>query len=428
MIAASSVDLTPDRTLPLVGYAATLRESDGVRSRLESNVILFETNTARVALLGIDALFIGSSFIDAVRGDLIDPTVELLFVATHTHYAPSLDQSKPRLGETDNDWFYKAAKIVAAQINALLGERGIDARASYGSLPCNLSVYRRRRIPTPKSRFPFLQGKILLVPNRSRKNPNELQLFQLQTMEGVPLAVIWSWPCHPVEASNRNSINAAFPGAVKAAIRAATGLEQLPVIFLPGFCGDIRPAITQSVARTAFIEMFKAPSKGDIEAFEKGVCASALKVLASASPVDLAESFQFQRLEMPLSELLEDSTSTLPIASLSCGPFSVTALGAEVCSPYLDQLGFNASKPTFFTGCAAPTFGYLPTDAQIAEGGYEAERFKEFFGVTGSWKPKVTARVVSEMRAVTRAPTSISSRRHKPVEDLLLPGLVEVDG
>ncbi|MGC4025375.1 MAG: hypothetical protein QM744_09610 [Mesorhizobium sp.] len=428
MIAASSVDLTPDRTLPLAGYAATLRECDAVRSRLESNVILFETNTARVALLGIDALFVGSSFIDAVRSDLIDPTVELLFVATHTHYAPSLDQSKHRLGETDNDWFHQAAKIVAAQINALLRERGTEARASYGSLPCNLSVYRRRRILTPKSRFPFMQNKVLLVPNRSRKIPNALQLFQLQTMEGVPLAVIWSWPCHPVEASNRNSINAAFPGAVKSAIRVATGLDQLPMIFLPGFCGDIRPAITQSVARTAFIEMFKAPSKEDIETFENGVCESALKVLSSVSLVDLAESFHFQRVEMPLSELLDDSASTLPIAFLSCGPFSMTALGAEVCSPYLDQLGFDASKPTFFTGCAGPTFGYLPTDAQIAEGGYEAERFKEFFGVTGSWKPKVTARVVSEVRAVTGVVASVSSRCDKPVENLLLPSLVEVDG
>ncbi|MBX3596868.1 MAG: hypothetical protein KF874_04765 [Rhizobiaceae bacterium] len=424
---ANSVDLTPERHIKLVGYASPPRVSTGIRSRLESNAVIFDLNGGKAIVVSIDALFIGSAFIELVREKLVDPTVELIFLASHTHYGPSLDLSKPKLGETDVEWFQNAAEIVASQLNQLILGSPIAVQASYASAPCELSIFRRRKFLHPKRRPPFVQRSVQMMPNPRKSIPNDLQLLKLSSSDGSPIALIWSWPCHPVEASDRNKINAAFPGAVRAALRSELG-SSVPIIFMPGFCGDIRPATIHASAGTAFIDRFKIPTEGEVEAFEAGVSAVALETLASGSPLNLPRNASYGRVELQLSDLLDGADSAMPISHLSCGPFSLTALGAEVCSPYLGHLAFDAAQPVFYTGCADETFGYLPTDVQIAEGGYEVERFKGFFEIAGRWKPDVIRKVILSVRALQDGRRSGSGRLHESVEDLFLSRLIEVDG
>src|SRR5256714_2254536 len=55
-----------------------------------------------------------------------------------------------------------------------------------------------------------------------------------------PVALLWSYACHPVTFAEPWQVSADYPGVVRRALRAAFGAD-LPVLFLQGCAGDIRP-------------------------------------------------------------------------------------------------------------------------------------------------------------------------------------------
>lgn len=387
---ASKIDITPATSKSLVGYSSAPRISAGMRRRLEVNALLIDST---YAIISADALYIGRDFISHVRMKLPD-NLHTLFVASHTHFAPSLDGTKPALGSTDDDWLKQVAGSVADQIVALTASDAVAGRFSYGVETCTGSVYRRRR-SFLRRKFPHLTWRIGLLPNRLKAIPRDLQILAITDSNDKIGAVIWSWPCHPVEFVSANEISSAFPGAVRDAIRKAIGDDALPVLFFPGFCGDIRPDITKSYLG---FEVFKHGNDSEINAFEDVITNAALKALRGAAAIQTGET-QYRETAVPLKSFGPSGDFDIGITQVNFGGVEIIGVGAEVCSGHLDQTDFDRSKPKFFTGCAGPTFGYLPTDEQIVEGGYESYEFMPFFSVSGNWKPNVTATVAQSLRS-----------------------------
>jgi hypothetical protein len=71
------------------------------------------------------------------------------------------------------------------------------------------------------------------------------------------------------------------------------------------------------------------------------------------------------------------------IITVSCEPVAEIA---DLLSPKESDL---------VLGYEGDVFGYLPTDAMIAEGGYESSRFMSHFGLSGAFKPGLDARISS---------------------------------
>ena len=68
----------------------------------------------------------------------------------------------------------------------------------------------------------------------------------------------------------------------------------------------------------------------------------------------------------------------------------IVALSAEVTVPWQGILDSAVPPPDgcirLYAGYAGALFGYLPTSAQIAEGGYEVEGFQPLFGLSGHFE------------------------------------------
>lgn len=387
---ASKIDITPATSKSLVGYGSAPRMSAGVRRSLEVNAILIDP---AFVIISADALFMGRDFISRVRMKIPD-NLYVLFVASHTHFAPSLDGGKPGLGSTDDGWLKQVAGMVADQILALAASPAVAGRLSYGVETCIGSVYRRRR-GFPKRKFPYFTWRVGLLPNHRRAIPRDLQILAIKDDHGKIGAVIWSWPCHPVAFVSVNEISSAFPGAVRDAIRHATGDAALPVLFFPGFCGDIRPDITKSYLG---FEVFKSPGELDVAAFEGAVADTALKALRNAVTVQAGEA-RYREMAVPLQSLGPSGDFDLGVTQVNFGDVEITGVGAEVCSGHLEHTNFDRLEPRFFTGCVGPTFGYLPTDKQVAEGGYEVDEFMPFFSISGHWKPNIGFIVAQLLRS-----------------------------
>ena len=173
----------------------------------------------------------------------------LLVAATHTHTAPALDPGKPRLGPCDPGY----AALVAQRATELLGRL-----ASIDPVPCHVDYRTGAADHAINRRRPGWHVSLRHLPYRGvRRAPNPtgprdetLHLLTFSDPTDRPLAVLWSYACHPVGFPARTRVSADFPGVVRRALRDAHGAE-LPVLFLQGFAGDVRPREIGATTRFA---------------------------------------------------------------------------------------------------------------------------------------------------------------------------------
>src|SRR5439155_632214 len=241
-VSAGSVDITPDRPLPLAGYADRRGPSRGVADPLELNALLLRAPGQSVAILTADLLFVTAELkarlLEAVGAKLGLDEASLLVAASHTHTAPAVDASKPRLGVCDAAY----ADLVAGRATELLGQL-----ASIDPVPCHIDYRTGSADHAINRRRPGWRG-VRSAPNPAGPRDETVHLLTCSDQTDRPLAVLWSYACHPVGFPARPKVRADFPGVVRRALRAARGAG-LPVLLLPGFAGAVGPTETGADAR-----------------------------------------------------------------------------------------------------------------------------------------------------------------------------------
>ena len=97
--------------------------------------------------------------------------------------------------------------------------------------------------------------------------------------------------------------------------------------------------------------------------------------------------------QIPLGDFFEGSSPDKPLAVqvVRIGEeLEIVALSAEACVEWqriLDEaVPLPAGRIRLYAGYLGALFGYLPTAAQIPEGGYEVEGFQPLFGLSGRFE------------------------------------------
>ena len=233
------------------------------------------------------------------------------------------------------------------------------------------------------------------------------------TDDARPLALIWHYTCHPTAVVPDSVISADYPGTVRRALRECFG--EIPCVFLQGFCGDIRPNITASqkagwgqrirrIFRTiASGPLFASPSAADWLRWSRSLGAGVADI-AEHSPVRRfsAMSLRAGSARIPLDEFFRGSVPDKPLQAsvLRIGEdLEIVALSAEACVGWTSILDEAVPTPPdrirLYTGYLGALFGYLPTAAQIPEGGYEVEGFQPLFGLSGRFDSGQIGRAVT---------------------------------
>jgi hypothetical protein len=192
---------------------------------------------------------------------------------------------------------------------------------------------------------------------------------------------------------------------VRRALRARFG--EIPCVFAQGFCGDIRPNITVSqkpgwpkrvrrMFRTlASGPMFELPSADDWTRWSRSLAAGVCDI-ARGSPVKTFSitSLQTGSAEIPLGDFFTGSTpdKRLVVQMVRIGEeLEIVALSAEVTVEWQRILDEAMPAPEgrirLYAGYLGALYGYLPTAAQVPEGGYEVEGFQPLFGLSGCFEP-----------------------------------------
>lgn len=399
--AADSVDLTPRSMVPLAGFVNRRGNAEGVADRLEANAVALRDADGRTAVIvTFDALYVGPVVDAALRGFLTGECgigdSDILLLASHTHYAPSLDPEKPRLGAVDAEYLAWMIGECQAMLRRLLAKPFAALTLSHAEAEWSGAIHRRKRWPLPYfsgGRFGWHEPAMAPEPNGPRDS--RLRTWQLRTPDGAPIAILWSCACHPTGLPDQNRVSAEFPGRVRAAIRAAHG-EALPVLFLQGFAGDIRqrspetrPALRQLVRTLRHGPSFCAFDAAGWARWADTLSALAVDTLKAAAPSPLSGSIRSASTRVSLDALLDADNpgKQVEFRRLTLGDLDFWAVSAEPSVALKEMIPDEASAIAL--GYLGDVFGYWPTAAQAAEGGYEGRGFIDIFSLSGRFRPLI---------------------------------------
>jgi len=366
-----------------------------VEGSLEANLLFIDDGSNKVLVISVDALYVGehirNSLVSALQGQIEND--HIFIAATHTHYAPMLDDTKPELGKADDDHMQGVAARLTTAAQDLV-ESVIETELTIEPLQFETSIAIERR----KKRFLAITGRrlrfnaVAMAPSKLRR-PNLADIVTLRTADGKAICTIVQIACHPTSVPNQCKHTAAYATTVRQVCRARQNF--IPVLVFQGFSGDLRPDSTRPknalgwIRRLAFGRFFTPMDESEYREWLlslKNELAGSMN--ESPSPVRL-KAVGADLTQVPLHALHitrnRDNLgpSHLHIQSVDLGPVSLLGISAEVVSEYADLCrSMKSNSSVLPVSCLAATFGYLPTSEMVRDGGYESAHSLKFFNLT----------------------------------------------
>jgi hypothetical protein len=395
---ASSVDITPEQALPLAGIAVRTEAFSRIADRLEINGVLLEGTNQRALLLSLDTLYTGPDLRPAILNAFQDglEEEELFLAASHTHFAPSIDPTKPGLGTVDPAYNDRVIAQAIELVRQLFSLTPVEVEIRH---QCHNAAYNMNRRKLPLFTRPGAE-RCEAGPNPRAPRDERLRRMDLVDTGGSSIATLWHYACHPVGYPDQDAVSADFPGVGRATLRAIHGAAH-PVLFFQGFSGDLRPRVIEP-HRDLVRKIFKGPlfghfSNAEWDSWSTGLAAS-LPAERAQALVDCSGSLRMLRSTMGMETFCnaEEALPPLSLQGIRMGEVQLLGVSAEVMAAY----GIQADDQTWAIGCMDHTFGYFPTDAMLGQGGYEVSGFQEDFGLDIAFKPGSEAALREALRSI----------------------------
>lgn len=386
-------DITPVEPVPLAGFASRQGNYEGVERRLYVRAWLLtqeEAGKARRSVLIVQGDLVGwdAEWSDRVKGRLAArwniPTDHMLFHASHTHGGPqTLRDLNPIIGVAHPDYLLALeAAVEKAVADAHHSLEQVEIWRGLGVCE-GISVNRRLQV----------NGATEMMPNPDGVNDTEVTVIRFATLQGGTKGVLFHFACHPTT-SSRNNVTSEFVGAAMERLDEQYG--EGVSCFLQGCCGDIRPDVQQD-------GRFVAGDEAIIDANGRQLADAVMTVMQGAmepvGPAPLAAWTSEAALPLqpgPSPEQLQpdegDSAAirqwkqcllhrqelrhpyrTLRLQLIRLGAnLSLLALNGEIVVEYGLRIKALAESRILPLGYSNGIIGYVPTAAQIREGGYES--------------------------------------------------------
>jgi neutral ceramidase len=397
--AVGSIDITPRHPVYLAGFGYRTEISSNISDRLEASAVLLKQGDESYIILSLDLLYVGSLILNEILRSLSGKIKEenVLVCATHTHFAPATDPSKPLLGKIDERYLRFVFGQLKILISMLLESDAKPCKLVYGTYTANNSINRRlfRRMVILNRRLHF--NKTLLAPNPRGLRDEMIHTISVERPSGEVVCVIWNYCCHPVGSFPNNNLSADYPGAVRILLRKTYG-EQLPVLFLQGFAGDIRPRYSERQGLNTIFEHFLlAPKFGAFTENEwkqwTNTLSSAVVKATRSTKLDVIPrggDIWSKQIKIPLAHFLVGAPDNRSVSfhCMALGPrLRLIGISAEPVVEYILLTKDLCKGIIIPVGYVNDVFGYLPTENMIGSGGYEVDGFLNGCSLAGTWSP-----------------------------------------
>ncbi|CAH0120177.1 MULTISPECIES: neutral/alkaline non-lysosomal ceramidase N-terminal domain-containing protein [unclassified Paenibacillus] len=389
-------NITPPYPVPLAGFGHRQGVSEGVSHPLCVKAMVLQSQPvsgpAPLALIvSADIIWWGPERMERLYEAFQErwgiKRSAVILNATHTHSGPQTsDRFASEIGEADRAYVDGLEAALLDGIEEAL--RNLEPVAiERGSGECRIGVNRRK----------LENGHIVMAPNEDGPADSEVSVIRFRTEDGLEKAIIVHLACHPTT-TDLNMISSEFPGVAMELLEAKLG-SGCTAFFMQGCCGDVRPRLVRE-------GRFYRGDGADVVRFGSELAEAAFRVLERPMralrprPV----SGRSAALDLPLEAGTESGTEphTVPfqmnLVRIAEG-LSLLAMNGEVVTEY----GFYAKRlctdvlPVAYSN---GMIGYVPTAAQIAEGGYEADESHRYFRLPSRFSPSVEETVKNGIRAL----------------------------
>jgi neutral ceramidase len=413
-ISSSTCFITPLKKTTLGCNGAIRKVYNDIDSNIEINAIRLQQASTDVFIISVDTLFVTDNIKQLVI-DFLKPKINLteahVFVcASHTHYAPYLDDTKPHLGNVDTEYYNYFKRQLESLLDALVTKECVDVELVYKEVAVSDVAVSRRKYAWGFWKRLFLRKSMRIHPNPDQPIDNKLRLMQWVTKESKkPVAVMWNFACHPVIYHAPNNLSAHFIGDVRNNLRKQ--LSDVPVVFFQGFSGDVRPYNVgehQSIKGKIVSWLNKAPefcvfTKKTYEAWVHKIN-TAVEGCLNQQPADhYVVALDVALCSVRLNEIKgADLDQTIVFHAIHLtDSLVILGVSAEVVSEYsLELQRLYPNKTIVPVGCLGAVFGYWPTKKMINEGGYEVEGFHKGFSIKGQFKTTLEDTFYDSAKAV----------------------------
>ncbi len=411
----ATVDVTPQDSIWMAGYASRRQPSEGVASPLYAKALAIEDQAGtRAVIVTTDLISIPAALrrqvATAVESQFGVPPAGLLLNCSHTHCGPvvrdDLEMSvmytlTPEQRQRVEDYFAELRGKLIQVIGAAVG--GLQpAQLAYSHARCGFAM--NRRLPTANGfqNSPYPDGPV----------DHSVPVLRVESPAGELRAVAFGYACHNTT-TGIMQINADYAGV------AQTLLEQnhpgVAALFVMGCGGDQNPyprgqyELAQVHGRTLATAVEAAllpqavPLRGPLGvAYEEVALPFAPVTRAELLALrDSRDAYDQRRAEALLKDLDEQgevrATYPYPVQVLQFGgELTMITLGGEVVIDYALRLKqeLGGKQPVWVAGYSNDVMAYIPSERVLAEGGYEGGGAMRYTNLPGPWQAGVEQRII----------------------------------
>ncbi len=289
------------------------------------------------------------------------------------------------LGATDYDYIREVATRIANAIERASWQSQIVAKRSRGVVH-ELFINRRRPVLGVGLRIPG-HGRVINAPHAKGSADGTIDVFILEK-NGRAIALMWGAACHPVSSPYSQEMSSCFPGYVRGRLRADIG-QEIPVLFLQGYSGDVRPAFSTRRPPTntkRLIMHVLAGWRGFCPPSEDAYIAWCERLFQSVrSTVRIASHTVAHPMEggcVVVEADVQRGWERIPKAIFwrLTAHDALLAVNAEVMNERRSSLSQHFPNHHLMpVSCADEVIGYWPTDNMLEQGGYEGRTSQRYF-------------------------------------------------
>ena len=391
-------DITPEPGPVLQGHWSS-NPSHSVLYPLEVRAIVFEEGETRTAVATLDVIGVAKETTDRIRARVREacgiPGDHVMVACSHTHSAPA---TLPSLGMEPPDGWLERIEIATADS---IARAAADLRPVRFGVGCGSAHFNICRRPLP--------GTSGMMLNFGGIVDRRVRVLLVEAEDGAPLAVLFHYSCHTTTKSGSEGyISPDYAGIARTVIEESIGCKAL---YLAGCFGNIRPAVVDpDTAR------FKSASKAELDACGEELGREVVRVAGSlktrrssqlnARRSDVKIAFGEHDPIEKLREMADDKSArgrllTGPWANgvlkmienggipdsrstemqlMAVGPLTWVTIPGEPVQEIGHAIekrlrGLVDADDVWPVGYANDEIGYLCTDRQYEEGGYEPNAY-----------------------------------------------------
>jgi neutral ceramidase len=417
---AAAVDITPEGSVWMAGYASRKRPSEGIAQHLYAKALALEDDAGvRMVMVTMDFVTVPRLLREEVERLAFDrfglPREALLLNASHTHSGPSPTQPAAD-GTPDPIKGGTYGQFLRDQIIKVIGE-ALERRA-----PATL-YYTHARAGFAMNRRRMIGNEVKNSPNPDGPVDHDVPVLRVVGADGRLKALVFGYACHNTVTGfykingdyagyAQQYLEQKFPGTVALFMMGAGGDQNPYPRFLSleqtelhgrTLAGAVEAALMVTPQRTIHGPL--RSGLGYVELAYAGISRMELELRARSSSA--AEKSRAEALLQQLNGSGELPQSyPCPIQAVRFGnDLTLVAIGGETTVEYSLRLKKEMAakdQALWVAGYSNDVFGYLGSRKVILEGGYEG--YSSNFGRhPGPWAVDTEERVIRKVYEVLQS-------------------------